>query len=104
MHIDNDKTNNDIKNLKWGTISENTKQAYDDNLAVNAKGFEDSQSIQVVVFDLNKNIINICGSVSIASKHYNVTKSGIMYQCLHKVKNTSKSPKCGYYFRLLKVL
>lgn len=32
MHLDNDKTNNHYTNLKWGTISENTKQAYDDGL------------------------------------------------------------------------
>lgn len=32
MHKDNDKTNNNISNLKWGTISENTKQAFDDGL------------------------------------------------------------------------
>ena len=30
LHLDNDKTNNHYTNLKWGTISENTKQAYDD--------------------------------------------------------------------------
>lgn len=32
MHLDNDKTNNHYTNLKWGTVSENTKQAYDDGL------------------------------------------------------------------------
>ena len=34
MHKDNNKQNNSINNLKWGTISENTKQAYDDGLAI----------------------------------------------------------------------
>lgn len=32
MHLDNDKTNNHYTNLKWGTISENTLQAYKDGL------------------------------------------------------------------------
>lgn len=32
MHIDNNKSNNHIDNLKWGTISENTAQAWEDNL------------------------------------------------------------------------
>ena len=32
MHIDNNKLNNHYTNLKWGTISENTKQAYNDGL------------------------------------------------------------------------
>lgn len=33
MHLDNNKTNNHYTNLKWGTISENTAQAYADGLA-----------------------------------------------------------------------
>jgi hypothetical protein len=28
MHLDNDKTNNSIDNLKWGTYSDNNKHAY----------------------------------------------------------------------------
>lgn len=32
MHIDNNKLNCHYTNLKWGTYSENTKQAYDDGL------------------------------------------------------------------------
>lgn len=32
MHLDNDKCNNHYTNLKWGTISENTKQAFEDGL------------------------------------------------------------------------
>lgn len=28
MHLDNNKANNHVSNLKWGTYSENTKQAY----------------------------------------------------------------------------
>ena len=34
MHKDNNKLNNHISNLKWGTIAENTKQAYDDGLII----------------------------------------------------------------------
>ena len=30
MHLDNDKQNNHFSNLKWGTVAENTQQAYDD--------------------------------------------------------------------------
>lgn len=31
LHLDNNKQNNHYTNLKWGTVSENTQQAYDDN-------------------------------------------------------------------------
>lgn len=101
MHIDNNKSNNCITNLKWGSVGENTKQAFDDGLAVNAKGFEDSQSFPIVVFDINRNVIDVCGSVSIGSSKYNVTKSCILYQCNHKVKNKLQKPRCGFYFRFL---
>ena len=37
MHKDNNKSNNCVENLKWGTISENTKNAYDDGLFVHNK-------------------------------------------------------------------
>lgn len=37
MHKDNNKSNNCLYNLKWGTISENTKSAYDDKLFVHSK-------------------------------------------------------------------
>ena len=30
MHIDNNPTNNNINNLKWWTLSENTKQMWDE--------------------------------------------------------------------------
>lgn len=30
MHLDNNKSNNHISNLKWGTVQENTQQAYID--------------------------------------------------------------------------
>lgn len=102
MHKDNDKSNNDVNNLMWGTISMNTKQAFDDGLIINNKGFDDTQSLPVAQFDYNsQKLINVFGSVSIASKELNITKSGILYQMKHKVKNTSKKPRCGYYFRFL---
>ncbi len=32
MHIDDIKTNNSVNNLKWGTVSENTKDAFNKGL------------------------------------------------------------------------
>ena len=98
LHRDNNKQNNDLTNLKWGTISENTKQAYDDGLAKNDKGFEDSQSIPICQFDLNGNLSNIFGSISIASQKTGISKHGIVYQCQHLVKT---HPRRGFYYRYL---
>lgn len=96
LHIDNDKTNCEIYNLKWGTVSENTKQAFDDGLAKNDKGWEDSQSLAVVVFDMKQNYIGEYGSVKECSKATGITPTGILYQCKHNVRS---KPRCGYYFR-----
>jgi hypothetical protein len=102
MHKDNDKSNNNVENLMWGTVSMNTKQAFDDKLIINDKGFEDSQSFPVIQFDANNhNIIEIFGSMCLAENKTGITKTAISHQANHKVKNTKKKPKCGFYFRFL---
>lgn len=95
MHIDNNKQNPNINNLKWGSVSENTKNAFDDGLVINDKGFNDSQSMPVILLDKNNNIINLFGSAGIASKETGMTKSGILYQCNGKMKSI---PRSGKYF------
>lgn len=98
MHLDNNKENKHYSNLKWGTVSENTKDAFDSLMAQNDKSWDDSQSIHVCQFDLNGNLLNKYGSVSECSRETNITKTGILYQCNHKMKT---KPRCGYYFRYL---
>lgn len=98
MHIDSNKENKHYTNLKWGTISENTKQAFDEGMATNDSGWEDSQSIHVCQFDLNGNLLKKYGSISECSRETKITKTGIIYQCNHQVKT---KPRCGYYFRYL---
>lgn len=101
MHLDNNKSNLSLDNLKWGTIQENTQQAYDDGLAYTDSGFDDSQSIQVVEFDIDKKIVQIHGSITMASKATGVTKGCIRFQCNHWIKHPDKKPRCGKYFRFL---
>lgn len=96
MHLDNDKTNNHYSNLKWGTIQENTQQAYDDGLEVNAKGYDDSQSNPIYVYDMNGNLLYSFGSISIASEELNIAKSTISRQCNGTTKG---KPRCGYCFK-----
>lgn len=43
LHNDNDPLNNHFSNLRWGTQSENIKQAYDDK-RISAKGENNGQS------------------------------------------------------------
>ena len=98
MHLDGNKENKHFSNLKWGTISENTKDAFDSLMAQNDKGWEDSQSIHVCSFDLEGNLLKKYGSVGEASRELEVTKTTILNQCNHKVKT---KPRCGYWFRYL---
>ena len=98
LHKNNDKTDPVLSNLKWGTVSENTKSAFDDGLAYNDAGYNDSQSIEIAVFDLNFNLIFCFRSISQAAKELGLTKTGILYQCNHLLKT---KPICGYYFRYL---
>lgn len=49
LHKNNDKSDPVLSNLKWGTVSENTKSAFDDGLIYNDAGFDDSQSIEIAV-------------------------------------------------------
>ena len=98
LHKDSNKANKHYTNLKWGTVSENTKQAYEEGMARNDKSWEDSQSIHVCQFDMEGNLLNKYGSVSEASRKIGVTKTTILNQCNHKVKT---KPRCGYWFRYL---
>lgn len=98
-HIDNNKQNPCLENLRWGTVSENTRDAYRDGLARNAKGYEDSQSMPVYQLDENGNIIKDFGSVSEAARATGMMKRSITYQCWHEVKT---KPRKGYYFRFQK--
>lgn len=97
-HKDNNKANPNVDNLEWTTISKNTKDAYRDGLAKNAKSWEDSQSFHIACFDLKGNLLETYGSVSEASRILGISKTGILNQCNHNVKT---QPRCGYWFRFL---
>lgn len=98
MHKDNNKSNPEASNLQWGTVSQNTKQAFDDGLQINAKSWDDNQSIHVCNFDLEGNLLNKYGSIGEASRQLGITKTTILNQCNHNLKT---KPRCGYYFRYL---
>lgn len=95
-HKDDNKANPHVDNLEWGDASKNTKDAFDRGLVKNAKGYEDSQSIPVYAFTMNKQVFQDYGSVGEAARALKVTKTTILNQCNHNVKT---HPRCGYYFR-----
>lgn len=94
-HKDNNRANPDVSNLYWTTYKENTQKAVSENRLVNAKGYNDSQSIPVIAYDSNHNEIGRYGSASECHKNLGVSKSTIFRHCNHEIKGKSR---CGYYF------
>lgn len=81
-HKNNIKTDCRKENLYWGTISQNTKQAVDDGLFINDKGYDDSQSMPVNMYDTKTNkFLNSFGSISEAHRITGIDKTTISRQC-----------------------
>lgn len=94
-HRNNIKTDNRIENLYWTTWKENTQKAYDDKLIVNDRGYEDSQSKPVIMFNTYTNeVIGKYGSISDASRATGITKETISRQARYK-----KPVRKPFYFR-----
>lgn len=95
-HKNNIKTDNRVENLYWTTPSENTQKAVDDGLLVNAKGYEDSQSHPVIMFNTYTNQeLNRYGSATEAHrKNPDIPLSTILRQCKYK-----KPVRKPFYFR-----
>lgn len=97
MHKNNDKKDNSVGNLKWGTVSENTRQAYEDGLLRNAKGFDDSQSIPCDMYETATNaFVKSFGSCKEAEKFTGIDASTIARQVQHPEIPFRKT----YYFTM----
>lgn len=111
MHKDNNKKNNCVENLKWGTISENTKQAFDDGLAKNDSGIEDSQSVPCCMYETATNkFIASFGSIKEAARNTGLCASTIARQVKHpempirkKVYFTAKEEGARAHFVVAKM-
>lgn len=94
-HKNNIKSDNRVENLYWTTYSENTQKAVDDGLLVNDKGYEDSQSHPVYMFDTYTNkLLGSYGSVCEASFETGISKNTISRQAKYK-----KPVRKPFYFR-----
>ena len=96
-HKHNNKSCTDASELYWTDAKENTQRAYDDGVAKNDKGFDDSQSFPIDVFTVNGDFIETCGSVHIASKKYRVSMSTVLRHCRDEVS----SYRGSYTFRFM---
>lgn len=94
-HKNNIKSDNRVSNLYWTTPKENTQKAVDDGLLVNDKGYDDSQSQPVVMFDTYTNKeLGRYGSAREASKKTGYKLNTILRQCKYK-----KPVRKPWYFR-----
>lgn len=94
-HKNNIKNDNRVDNLYWTTWQENIQKAVDDGLLVNDKGYEDSQSQPVVMFDTYTNKeLGRYGSACEASRITGVAKNTVLRQA--KYKRPVRKP---FYFR-----
>lgn len=84
-HKNNVKSCTDVNQLYWTDAKENTQRAYDDGLAKNASGFDDSQSFPIDVYTVNGKYIESCGSVHEASEKYKVSMSTVLRHCRNEV-------------------
>lgn len=94
-HKNNIKTDNRVENLYWTTYSDNSQKAVDDGLLVNDKGYKDSQSKPVDMYDtLTNKLIASYGSIGEASKKTGIAQTTICRQA--KYKRPVRKP---FYFR-----
>ena len=93
-HIDGNKQNDHVSNLEWCTGSENAKHAFDNNLAHNDSGINDSQSNPVAMYSNDGIFIEAYGSMREASRKTGFT---LGYIAAHVKRNKTYGTQ-GYYF------
>lgn len=94
-HKNNVKDDNRVANLYWTTVKENSQKAVDDGLSKNDKGYEDSQSKPVKMFETKTNkLIARYGSCSLAEKETGIGKNTILRQAKYK-----RPVRKEFYFR-----
>ena len=94
-HKNNIKTDNRVENLYWTTPKENTQKAIDDGLLSNDKGYTDSQSQPVIMFDTYTNEeLGRYGSIREAARETGINSTTISRQCKYK-----KPVRKPWYFR-----
>lgn len=96
-HKNNIKTDNRVENLYWTTYSENSQKAVNDGLLVNDKGFDDSQSMPVNMYNtLTNELLGTYGSIKEAGRLTGIATTTIARQA--KYHRPVRKP---FYFRYI---
>lgn len=85
-HIDGNKTNNNVENLRWCTVQENTQAAYD-------MGLNNGSCVRdIMIYDTNTEKFSLCGSQVEASKMTGVSVINVS-KVVRGIKNQNKGFK-----------
>lgn len=94
-HKNNIKSDNRVDNLYWTTYSENTQKAVNDALLVNDKGYNDSQSKPVIMYETATNKeLGRYGSIKEAARLTKCPATTIHRQACYK-----RPTRKDWYFR-----
>ena len=96
-HKNNIKTDNRVSNLYWTNVSENTQKAYDDGLAKNSQGIDDSQSTAIACYTKDGVLISVYGSICQAGRCI----KGFPYYTIARVVDSCNPSKKGYVFKTI---
>lgn len=88
-HIDGNKLNNDILNLRYVSQSTNIKNAYANNKNMQC-------GTNILMFDINDNFIKEFDNILNASKYVNLANASSIYQCLYGIYDTAGGYKWKY--------
>lgn len=87
MHKNNDKSNFDISNLKWGTQSENVAQAYDDGLFKSNEYTKSPTTIKGICEDLELGMpsVDISKKYDVSQQYVQSIKSRRIHRNISKI-------------------
>lgn len=95
MHKDNNKANNHVSNLKWGTISQNTKDAYDDGLFIHNK------LLKYRVYNKDTGFSKEYVGADAIVKELGISKNTVSYYSKNPDKKMVRQPFRGFQIEII---
>ena len=95
-HIDGDRFNNEVSNLRWVTPSENQNNPISRQRKINSlkgivrpKGSENKKAVPIKGTNIHDNSVIYFGSLTEAVKYLKIKNCGHISQCINGIRNTA---------------